>query len=169
MIVPATADGLHPSTLPAILRSGWECEVRPMVAVDSYWLLFKHLWDYPDTVAIVEHDIEVGPDTLNDLARCPEPWCGCSYEVYAGDVATAYGGVYSLGCSRFRVELIEATRDAVYAAGEMNIHPVHPQRSYAVMDSTLTQQLRSRGFEPHQHFPNVTHHHRYMREGAYLP
>lgn len=167
LIVPATPAGLHPSVIPAILRQGYLARVVPMLEVESYFNLLVERWRSRATFAIVEHDIELPAGVLDQFMNCPAAWCAHSYEVFSGDLATAYGGPFGLGCVRFRSELLHKWPDAVEAAGEMDIHPVHPQRSYAVMDSTLTQVLRSRGEAPHQHFPNVTHHHAYLREGAF--
>jgi hypothetical protein len=167
VLVPATPSGLHPSVIPSILRSGWACQVIPMASVTSYWHALRGAWSACEDFAIVEHDIELRADELERFDFCAELWCAHSYEVYAGDIATAYGGPYGLGCVRFRKELLEAWPDAVDDAGELNLHPVHPQRSYAVMDSTLTQILRARVGEPHLHTPAVIHHHHYVREGAF--
>jgi hypothetical protein len=166
IIIPATPDGLHPSVIPAILRQDHIAQVWPMLDTESYFELVAVFWAACQDFAIVEHDMELAHDELDAFERCPELWCAHSYEVFSGDLATAYGGPFGLGCVRFRAELLDKHPDAVMVAGEMNIHPVHPQRSYAVMDSTLTQVLRSRGEVPHQHFPNVRHHHAYMRENT---
>jgi hypothetical protein len=175
VVIPATPDGLHPTTIPAILRSGWAAHVEPCNYTEAYFDLLSKLWAERIDFAIVEHDIEVGPDTLDRFADCDHLWCAHSYEVYAGDVAAAYGGPFALGCARFRAELMERFPDAVEQAGKMDIHPVHPRRSYAVMDSTLTHWLRGPygpdhgGVKVHQHAPNVRHHHAYVRTGAFRP
>jgi hypothetical protein len=175
VVVPATPDGLHPSTLPAILRSGWAAHVEPMTYTEAYYDLLCKLWADKIDFAIVEHDVEVNPETLDRFAECDHLWCAHSYEVYAGDVSAAYGGPFALGCVRFRAELMERFPDVVVEAGKMDIHPVHPPRSYGVMDSTLTHQLRGPfgpdrgGVKVHQHAPNVGHHHAYVRAGAFRP
>lgn len=166
VVVPATPNGLHPSTVPAILRQGWLAEVFPMLDSRAYFDLVAGLWEAGEGFAIVEHDIELGGGELNAFFSCPQPWCAHSYEVFAGDVAAAYGGPFALGCVRFSADLLARWPDAVTMAGELDIHPVHPPRSYAVMDSTLTQILRSCGVEVHQHYPNVLHHHAYIRTGT---
>jgi hypothetical protein len=175
VLVPATPDGLHQSIVPAILRQGWACQVEPMVGVEAYYHLLVKLWAAADDFALVEHDTEPPPGALDGFDDCPELWCAHSYEVYSGDIAAAYGGPFGLGLSRFRGELCRMVPDAVITAGTYNDHPVHPPRSYAVMDSTLTKVLR--GFAPdiasgvrlqvHQHFPNATHHHRYVRANTF--
>lgn len=170
VFVPATPTGLHPATLPSILRDGYQAHVVPMTGVESYYELIGHLWAEMEDFAIVEHDMELHTGALESFERCPNLWCAFSYEVFAGDIAEAYGGPFGLGCCRFRKELLIEFPDAVVEAGKMDIHPVHPPRSYAVMDSTLTHWLRG----PYnqkvcQHRPNVTHHHRYLRAGAFWP
>lgn len=180
VIVPATPDGLHPSVLPAILRQGYRAEVVPMRHVEAYFDLVSEVWEDGETFAIVEQDVELVGGFVKssyndtDLAggelrlfdACPQRWCAHSYEVFAGDVATAYGGPFALGCTRFRAELLAERPDVPGLAGELDLHPVHPPRSYAVMDSTLTQILRAFSIPACQHFPNVVHHHHYIREGT---
>jgi hypothetical protein len=168
VIVPATPRGLHERTIPAILEQGHAAVVVPMLEVDSYFELLRELWALGETFAIVEHDVELPGGALEAFEDCPQLWCAHSYEVFAGDIATAYGGPYGLGLSRFRAELLARWPDAVEAAGEMDQHPVHPPRSYAVMDSTLTGALRGRSVPVCQHFPNAVHHHHYNRDGAFL-
>lgn len=144
--------------------------VEPCNYPEAYFDLLKELWRKRVDFAIVEHDIEVDAETLDAFAECPELWCAHSYEVYAGDVAESYGGAWALGCVRFRSELLDRFPDAVERAGEMNIHPVHPPRTYQVMDSTLTHWLKGPyGVTVHQHSPNVKHHHHYVRTGAFPP
>jgi hypothetical protein len=142
---------------------------------EAYFDLLSKLWAEQIDFALVEHDIEVGDDTLDRFADCDRLWCAHSYEVYSGDLATAYGGPFGIGCVRFRGELMARFPDLLERCGEMDIHPVHPPRSYGVMDSTLTQWLRGAygpdhgGVKVHQHAPNVRHHHVYAREHAFRP
>jgi len=170
IVVPATPGGLHHSVIPAILRQGGAPIVWPVGPGEEYFELIRLLWAAGRDFVIVEHDVEIPPGALAGFVVCPSPWCAHSYEVYAGDVATAYGGPYALGLARFRAELMAAHPEAVEEAGKMNLHPKHPPRSYAVMDSTLTRWLRGPcRREPCQHFPNALHHHAYNRTGAYVP
>lgn len=168
VLVPATPAGLNARVLPAILAQGYTAAVVPCNATESYYRLVFACWAAAQDFAIVEHDVEPHPGDLAAFDACPEPWCAHSYEVFSGDVTAAYGGPYALGLCRFRRELMLEHPDAVTQAGGMDIHPVHPPRSYAVMDSTLTHVLRSRGLAPHQHYPNAVHHHTYLRDGAFL-
>lgn len=174
ILVPATPDGLRATVVPKILAAGYTCVVSPMLNVDSYFKKLRYLWwkcvQLQEDLIIIEHDIEVTPDVFGHFSRCPHRWCSHSYEVYGGDLATAYGGPFGLGCVRFRHGFMAAHPEAVEEAGKMDIHPKHPQRSYAVMDSTLTQWLRGPCAETvHQHHPNVKHLHEYNRDGAYEP
>lgn len=177
--MPATADGLHPSTLRSILRQGYRAELVPMIGVEAYYELVAELWKAGEDFVIVEHDVELlgghvttarGIESVTgELAAfraCPGSWCAHSYEVFAGDVAEAYGGPFALGCTRFRAELLARHPDAVELAGELDLHPVHRPRSYAVMDSTLTQILRCLSVPVCHHRPNVEHHHHYLRAGT---
>lgn len=137
-----------------------------MLEVEAYYNLCAQLWREGEAFAIVEHDVELLGGELAAFEICPEPWCAHSYEVFAGDVATAYGGPFALGCVRFSADLMASYPWAVEEAGKLDLHPVHPPRSYAVMDSTLTCILRKVA-QAHQHHPNVKHHHNYIRAGAF--
>lgn len=168
VVVPATPTGLHPTVLPAILESGWAAHVEPMTYTEAYFDLLSRLWADRIDFAIVEHDVQIGPEVLDRFDQCERPWCAHSYEVYAGDVAAAYGGPFALGCVRFRAELMTEFPDVLVEAGKMDIHPVHPPKSYGVMDSTMTQWLRGVCRQKvHQHAPNVTHHHQYVRANTF--
>lgn len=167
--VPYTPEGLHPSVVPAILADGGTPYMVEVGPGEEYFELYREVWARAEDAAFVEHDIEIPPGTLGRFLRCSNLWCAHSYRVYWGDVAATYGGAWALGCVRFRAEVMARYPQAVELAGQMDIHPKHPPRSYAVMDSTLTQWLKG----PYrlrvcQHWPNVTHHHRYNYEGAYL-
>lgn len=181
--MPATAAGLRPEVLPALLEQlhgacrdcggagegdGHSIEVFSMQLPESYFWLLSSVWAAGDAFVIVEHDVVAGPGVLGSFAQCPEPWCAFSYEVFAGDLASVYGGAYGLGCTRFSAELLAAEPDAVEAAGELELDGTGtwPKRSYGVMDSTLTNVLRRRGYDAHQHHPNVEHLHAYNREGV---
>lgn len=80
---------------------------------DAYWQLLSDLWAEQQDTIIVEHDIVVRPDTLDELANCPSPWCACRYE-YAG-----MGVWWGMGCVKFTGGLMTRTPDAVHRAGVM--------------------------------------------------
>lgn len=170
VIVPAAPGMLRPEVVPAILATHG-CEVVLMHYPESYFYLMRDLWREGKTFCIIEQDIVVDPaHHLIGFDNCPEPWCAASYEVYQGDLAEAYGFPGGLGCTRFRAELIARFPEAIEECGKMDLHPTHPPRSWAVMDSTLSQYLHG----PHQltpcrHYPNVEHLHVYDRENAYVP
>lgn len=184
VVVPATPDGLHPTVLPALLRADAEVLVLPMLHEDSYFQAVRTLWpqcgaEHVD-LCIVEHDIEVGPDTLERFYRCRNLWCAHSYEVYWGNIARLYGGAWGMGCVRYRWQLMARWPDAVEQAGEMDLEVLgvghHPRYSWQVFDSTLSHWLKGAlggamtpPLKVCEHHPPVTHHHAYNREGAYAP
>lgn len=173
VVVPAVPGMLRAEVVDAIITSGFAPMVVPMTALDSYWTLLAGLWEQGVDFAVVEHDIVVDPDTLARFAACPELWCAHSYDVYAGDVAAVYGGAWSLGCVRFRAELMTRFGDLLERAGEVSIegsdHPIHQPKSWGVLDHAVSRNLRARGVDVHQHDPKVDHLHRYDREGAWEP
>lgn len=184
LVVPATPGGLHPAVLPAILAAGEEARVLPMLQEDSYYRAISKLWpecaERHVDLAVVEHDIEVLPDTLARFRRCGNLWCSHSYEVYWGDIARLYGGAWGMGCVRYRWELCARWPEAVEQAGESDLEQLgvahHPRYSWQVFDSTLSHWLKGAlggamvpPLKVCEHLPAVTHHHAYNREGAYAP
>lgn len=173
VLVPATPDGLHPSVLPALMRSGNStnvCVADVSAADETYFSLLASVWDLGVTFVVVEHDIEVGAESIASLEECPQLWCAYSYWVFGGDLARTYGGAWGLGCVKFEAELMRRHPDMFDVIGDWQPTPNYPPRHYSTVDALISQYLRGPGgLTVHQHHPNVTHHHAYDYAGAYMP
>lgn len=97
----------------------------------AYWRLVRGLWQAGEPFILVEHDIEVRPETLTGLADCERPWCVASYRHPAG------WWLIGLGCTK-----LDPSRLPVLDWSE----PVH----WSVLDVTLGKWLAPDA-EPHQH------------------
>lgn len=179
VMVPATRDGLKPEVLPAIEAAGGRGIVTWLETDDAYYQAMRRWWresiEHHRDLIIVEHDIEVGPDTLRRFASCANPWCAHSYQVYWGDIGDLYGGPWGFGCVRFRWQFMADYPDAIEQAGEVDLEAAgvakHARYHWQVMDSTVTFWLKGGNVRARvcRHRPNVTHHHAYDRTGAYAP
>lgn len=168
--MPFVRGMLCPSTVGAILASGFSPDLWRMRHDDTYFELFSEFWRRGEDFAIIEHDIEVGPETLAGFERCPGLWCSHSYDIYQGDIASTYGGPWGLGCVRFRAELMAARPELPEMVGRESIDNHWPAKHWAQLDSTVTQWLKGPyAMQVCHHVPPVTHHHVYQREGAYRP
>lgn len=154
IVCPFTPDKLNEATVEALTR--WAPHAV-MVDVsgnnESYAALLESLWDERSAFAIVEHDIEIHEHVVVDFTDCREPWCANEYHV--GEALLT-----SLGCVRFRPELMEAEPDAVVAHRALGPGGV-PARDWRRLDMRLHGVLHERGYWPCVHQPPVTHHHEY--------
>jgi len=115
----------------------------------DYFDLLSSLWADGETFCIVEHDIVVHPTALDELAACPNDWCGFPHE-YMGEVG------YWLGCVKFGAGLIERHPDAMVRTGVL--FDCYPKRHWYRLDPRLqTTILAQRGEVKCQHLPEVRH------------
>lgn len=128
VVVPTT--DLRPETEAALDVSGWSWESVDVSSSDeAYYQLLAELWAAGETFAIVEHDIVVGPETLNQLADCYSDWCVAPYPYFVG----LYPG---LGCMKFGDTLLRRWPQALQEVGEM-ADGTHPRRHWCRLDAWL--------------------------------
>jgi hypothetical protein len=122
--------------------------------MEAYWRILAEAWQQTGPTLVVEHDIGIGPGTVESLTACQEPWCGFIYELC--------GGVFlaCLGCTRFSAELKEAEPDLLQVVGEVGNDGL-PARDWRRLDVRLGDELKRRGYQLHQHEPAVLHFHEY--------
>lgn len=101
---------------------------------ESYFYLLKKLWEDAQDFCIVEQDIVVGPNTIEDFERCPEPWCLSPYP-YIGQAE--YQG---LGCMRFRHAFMKVYPDLLEVVGTQEIAD-HPQKHWCTLDAGVQREL----------------------------
>jgi len=102
----------------------------------AYWRMLRKCWRAGSAFVLVEHDVMVRPDTIAELADCPEPWCAFAVWMGEGEIAT-------LGCVRFGEAVV---RDPFPAP-----EPVE----WTGLDMAMEHGLR--GWTKHVHRPALGH------------
>lgn len=128
----------------------------------GYWRLMLDIWDQGADTLIVEHDVVCRPDVIDQLEECPEPWCAFRYTDFCHP-ACQEAWANMLGCTRFRAELIRATRDAVSSIPGP-LRDWHNLCDHLAGDKTngvptplRVGSVRAAGFSHHWHEPPVEH------------
>jgi hypothetical protein len=121
----------------------------------GYAELFMECWKTGKPFVIVEHDILPWVGALDQLANCPEPWCGFKYDL--GCVPAYQKYPCYLGCSKFEPVRLGAC-------------PVESNFQWNALDGHVARVLhRERGIKMHFHQPDVVHLHRYEDDQAGMP
>lgn len=121
----------------------------------AYWRLLAHSWTQPGSTLIVEQDVGIRAGVIEELERCPEPWCGFPYPI-------GRQLLVALGCTRFTAALKAAEPDLLDAVGEDATGGL-PARDWRRLDVRILDHLHARGYEQHRHEPAVRHFHKYPR------
>ncbi len=117
----------------------------------AYYAALSELWERGETFALLEHDVVCRRDVVQAFEECPEPWCAFGYsDICHESCMEAWSN--TLGCTRFRKEIIEAVPDA---CKDM---PKQFWDWHNTCDG-LGSALRAAGFKHHWHFGWVEHHH----------
>jgi hypothetical protein len=153
IIVPYTR--LHPATARLLNKHapGHRRVKLDPADMSAYWRLLAACWREPGELLVIEQDIGVRAGVVEELAACPEPWCGFGYPI---DGSTAV----CLGCTRFAAALKAAEPDLLEEVGE-DASAGLPARDWRRLDVRILDALRKRGYQQHRHHPNVLHYHRY--------
>jgi hypothetical protein len=154
VVCPYTPEKLRPETVEA-LRQWAPHAIMVNVAGSNfaYTTEFEKLWTAGEDFVIVEHDIVLHEHVIHDFMDCREPWCANPYRV-------GYDNLTSLGCVRFRAELLAGEPDAPYVHGVMG-PGLEPARDWRRLDTRIMGVLHERGYWPCEHQPPVVHHHDY--------
>lgn len=167
VIVPYVEGSLHPEVVPAIEASGhkphlFELPRSPRLDPKAhatvstpeeraYYDLLVSLWNRTgEDLVIVEHDIVVGPDSIDDLLACRMPWCACQYQ-YNG-----YGLYAGLGCTRFSANCQARGADLFDKVATLS-DPGHPPLHWCRLDGWIHATLFSWWVPEHIHQPPVRH------------
>lgn len=159
VLVPYVAGMLHPATrrlLRLHVPSGTLIDWREIDRADNeaYWRLLAESWRQPGSTLIVEHDIGIRAGVIEELADCPEPYCGFPYPLDRGVMLAC------LGCTRFRSCLKAAEPDLLGVVGEVAGDGL-PARDWRRLDVRTGDELKRRGYAMHVHQPPVRHYHKY--------
>jgi hypothetical protein len=150
---------IEPGVREALAATGWEWEEVDVSGSDeNYWSLLHRLWQKGESIYNVEHDVLVRPDSLNELAACPEPWCGFAVPYLGGE----YPGMC---CVKFSAGIIAVCPDALDQVATMSSDK-HPPKHWCSMDHFLQMVvLPATGYRKHVHWPALGHY----RDYAGLP
>lgn len=120
------------------------------------------MWADGETFLLIEHDVELTPEALAEAEHCECWWSAAPYIGQGIAHREASVIVQSLGCVRFRSELMEAAPGAVARANSVQdaAKNVCPPGHWKCLDGRILSSLGVEGFFPHQH-EEVPHHHNY--------
>ena len=133
---------LHPLCEESL--AGYEVEYVEMFRLDDYFNLLSRLWAEGQTFLVVEHDIEIHPDVVPQMEKCPAPWCAFPYNGGLGQVWDK-----ALGCTKFHESLL---RELPSFLDEVQGH------DWRRLDVQIAELLEGR-VSRHAHWPIVKHHH----------
>jgi hypothetical protein len=146
VFIPFVEGMLHDRVVPAIERQGYQPALVSVAGCDeSYWMVLTEIARRePNSLCVVEHDVESQPDYLDELRDCPEPYCFNAYDFRAGDWEDVNIEYAPLGHTRFAGEalLILATL---------------PRRHWIGLDKWIGERMAACGIRPHMHGGRVVH------------
>jgi hypothetical protein len=161
VVLPYT--NLHPETEAAVKATGHPYDTADVSGDDrAYFRLFCDLWEAGDSFAFVEHDVLIRPDSLDELEKCPSPWC--AFEVDYVHHRPQVG----LGCVKFSAELIAAVPNAMERVEWVGLEKqlpknlmwdeLHPPGHWCRLDAWLQQWvLPTAGMSQCVHRPPLGH------------
>ena len=109
----------------------------------AYSDFLRERWAEGESFINIEHDIVPWPGAIEEIAECPEPWCGYAYHTGPSLDPHPYWHPM-LGCVKLGAELIRRT------AGMWDEHIM-----FFLCDSTLAERGYAARLSPHRHFPGV--------------
>jgi hypothetical protein len=149
VIVPHTK--LHEETVKALDR--WSTVEPEFIDVsrsnEAYYEALRDVWNCAQGFVVVEHDICIGPETIDSLTNCSDLWCVFPYWINDG-YATG------LGCTKFSTELIEAVPDLFDVVGKMPDSMMR-LKDWHTLDRRIFEALTVLGYAEHLHGPSVIH------------
>jgi hypothetical protein len=110
-----------------------------------YWREIEARWTGERDLIVIEQKIRVGPETIQSLEQCQEPWCVFAYTIPDGTGEREVRLTASLGCAKFSA----AAQRTVTAA---EVARVFGGKGYWWhLDVPIAACLRDAGFSPHVH------------------
>ena len=128
----------------------------------AYSRLLERLWRERETFLLIEHDVELTTEALQTAIDCDCLWSVAPYRGQGQTHKQSGLFVQSLGCVRFRSELMEAAPGAIAEANGARdaAWAICPPGHWKALDGRVMHALSMEGFAPHQH-EEVPHHHVY--------
>lgn len=161
VVLPYTR--IHPLTDQALAELVPDAERVDLGRDDyAYGRLLERLWVPGEDLMIIEHDVQLTRVALDEAINCPCWWSAAPYTGQGTAHREASIIVQSLGCVRFRSELIEAAPGAIAQANSVidAARNICPPGHWKCLDGRILSALGQAGFTPHQH-DEVPHHHEY--------
>lgn len=130
-------DAWAPKWEPVTMENDWD-----------YHRLFCQLWEAREDFVIIEHDIVIHQYVVDQFMNCPEWWCTFPYALqsHASGPGKPLMVTKSLGCARFRVELMHEVPNVMHKAAGLH---------WGKLDSDVQKGLKP--LTPHVHLPAVGH------------
>jgi len=147
----------HPLTEESVITFSPEAEFYGVAVDDGYWFLLDEFWRAGEDFAVIEHDIEIRADVLPAFEACRSPWCTFGYPTYDDFQGNPSRATLSLGCVRFRSELMRLGPD---------LFDTFNSRHWSRLDVEIAVRLHLPPFRAQRclHEPDVAHHHVYAPE-----
>lgn len=144
VIVPATKDGLHPRTLPALIEWGMLPSIELVSSDTDYAALIAHRWRKREKFLVIEQDVEVrfNPE---ELLKCLWPWCVVIYSGGRDNAGHGAGSSAAMGCVK-------------YDPRKLGAFPLMEAVPWWRLAQEIHDGLRLKGFHPHIHKAKVIHH-----------
>lgn len=154
VIVPYVHGMLREQTDRAVRRHGGPFHFHQLPAGDrtAYARAFAGWWDIPADHMVIEQDMVPTPEMVDDMFRCPEPWCVRPYHI--GDGRFAVG----LGMCKFSYILKQTFRSAGNLAAR-NGTTSGQYLDWVALNESVERRLRRWGVLAHVHRPEVEHLH----------
>jgi hypothetical protein len=154
MHVLCVTTGLHEITARALQEHAPQAEIVTIAPLDlmGYWRILNEHWTGTDDLMVIEHDIEIGPDTVTSLETCPHDWCAFGYWLVNPENIEIGRSprrlIHSLGCTKY-----SAKAQRLFSLEALDCH------RWDTLDVQIAVRLLPVLGEPHDH-GDVPHHHR---------
>jgi hypothetical protein len=146
VIVPYTH--LRQETVDALKETGhYYIPVDVSSSDHAYFDLLSSLWEKKESFILVEHDVVVGPSTLDELEACSSRWCSVTVDYFWSHQA------HGLACAKFTYQMmlnypgLMAQVGSMYDAG-------HPPKHWCRLDAWITRTLPVLS---HVHYDHLKH------------
>lgn len=114
----------------------------------DYWDLLASQWEHYSAggpITVVEQDVVPAPGVVDDMERCPRPWCSSPYRLGTGVWLTE-----GLGCTKFSAKLVARHPDLMARVGEIDDDGL-PAKDWHRLDVRIARVLTQMGYKVHAH------------------
>lgn len=158
-----TQEGFHPASRASVEAHAPTAELIDVTGDNyGYWREIRARWKGEEDLILIEHDIEILPDSIASMAACEHDWCSYAYPIFRNQQRLRYG----LGCTKISARAQQLVSARHIAEGFALCKLCKGQGCWFHLDGRITEQLRhDGGLFPHVH-GDVTHHHDYSADAA---